>query len=551
MGLFDFGNKTKAYKRGTEDASQVDNQKLKELSDAEKVSQQNLEGSLNLLKDDFDDVNDILTGDAKEKLLGLVEQLTFKDDLDDTSKEFLVATLVTLANEIGETSDIQKRYLRSLSHYLEVTPGQDCDIYGIENITDSEESQLIFRAVNEYLFLRDGSFSLEEDNEKIKDYFDYFNINNRTKKKVITDIQNRVEVMGNEGLVIPFEVTEEEIHASEKPVEDTDVVEEEDDSESIDEQMTELSRILEPLDYFQNSIVSRYPNADIMQAREICQYHYLDLSKENVVAVMSPREEEAFGEINKHIGVVFLKDRIISNRLKYGWVSKKNVEFHMVPYSDIQMEGTLDKKYIAYNGAEWNTFAPKQAGKMTELLDILKEDSPSILDGTFIGDDIDEYRGLSEEDNELEMTEMANILEPIMNFKGQSVSMYPEANIKKAWDICGFQYMDVDENNVVAVMVPEDYDVIWGPYKYTVGVVFLRDGIVSNRLPIDEFSMATKLSFNVSGYSELELRNRSGRHVVYDDASWNLVLDEDANQMIEIIKRLVEKDSEWWQDAPE
>ncbi|WP_143462256.1 CUB domain-containing protein [Levilactobacillus enshiensis] len=438
MGLFDLGNKTKAYKRATTNTAEVDKEKIDELTQALKTTEDNLVGGLGLLQDDVSDVSDILASDAKEKLLGLVQKLSFKENLDDTSKAFMVATLVTLGHEIGDTSDLQKHYLRAISRYLEVSPTDGADIYGIENITDAETSQLIFRAVNEYLFLYNGTRNLVRSNQKITDYFDCFNINNRTKEKVIADIQDRISVMGNEGLIIPFEVTDEKINAqtaeniataeAKSEGEDSRTNGKDDVEDDIYAKQKMVGNILEPIKYFQGYYISIFPKVDIVKAREICGYDYLNVEKDNIIGVLCGSGDDGiFGSLSHRIGVVFLKDRVISNRQTYGHVTKKHVKFNVTLYQDLKIEEKPDKSYVAYNGINWNVGSPKQADKMVAVLNELKEKASQIMAGTLV-----ESRQVNDENSQGTLEGLAKIISPIQGFKEEITSVYPQADLSKA-----------------------------------------------------------------------------------------------------------------------
>ncbi|NLR09982.1 MULTISPECIES: hypothetical protein [Lactobacillaceae] len=568
MGLFDIGNKKEAYKRGIIDASESTSQKLDEVSKNVETSGNNVSASVNLLKDDFDDVNDILTSDAKEKLLGLVEELNYRDDLESSSKEFLVAILITLSLGIGKTSDAQQRYLRSIKSYLSVDTSQKINLRNVENITDSDETQLIFRSVNEYLYLYDGSFDLSKDSEFL-DFFDFFNINNHIKREILEDIQRRVLVMGSEGLIIPFEVTEMDLNAQKnEDTESNETIQSHTSDEEIDiknsemdvrqnkesnvaeklnvrrvdPKMEAMAKVLRPLTRFHEFFeVSIYPDVNLEMAKQICSYNVdIDFNEMDIVAVCRPTTQDAcFGEFAKSIGLIFLKDRIISNRKPYGGMLKSSVQFNVVMYSDLVEETSSSKEYIAYNGVSWELESKAGVKKMAQMLHDLKATSVKPLD-KIVAENKSEVK-LTDNEISSQFKALCRIVEPLRYFK-ENVSIYPNASIEKAKLISGFHYLDIDEDNVLAVMTPNGEDGIFGWYGKTIGVIFLRDRIISNRLP-NHGARKNDVEFSMIKYVDIQVQTApKKKYVKYNDINWEIDNYKEAKgvgTMLEALKETV------------
>ncbi|WP_143462255.1 hypothetical protein [Levilactobacillus enshiensis] len=99
--------------------------------------------------------------------------------------------------------------------------------------------------------------------------------------------------------------------------------------------------------------------------------------------------------------------------------------------------------------------------------------------------------------------------------------------------------MDVNENNLLAVMVPESKDVVFGELKDTVGVVFLKDRVISNRMPFGALKKS-KMNFDVTLYKDFQAEALMGKNtfINYSGINWELKLPEDAVQMVDILNKL-------------
>lgn len=143
---------------------------------------------------------DDLSEQSKDRLFGLKNEIKDISALDSTEKEVLLSLLFTLSNVYGQTNLQQQNYLNTIRRYLGMSGyGSNIVLKSVENIESKEDTECLFNTVNEFLFLKDGSFQYLEDDQLI-DFLDSFNLNNRRKKIIQNSINEIYKLYGIEGL---------------------------------------------------------------------------------------------------------------------------------------------------------------------------------------------------------------------------------------------------------------------------------------------------------------------------------------------------------------
>lgn len=192
---------------GKADAANAAGEKFSEIDEALSNEKENLHIGINQNADDIRSILDILESDEREKLFGLADEITIKDDLNDGQKLYLMSLLYSLVGTMQQITDNQKRYLRAIYAYFHIhKPVQVIDIFNVSEIETKDESKILFMVINEFLYLGFQNWAYLEDEEFV-DFSDSFNLNRRDKSGVIDAIRHKVEIMGIEALVLPYETT--------------------------------------------------------------------------------------------------------------------------------------------------------------------------------------------------------------------------------------------------------------------------------------------------------------------------------------------------------
>lgn len=203
MSLFGFGSK-KEYQRGMADAASAAGSKFSEIDEALGGFQDNVRSGVDQANDNIQSILDILESDEREKLFGLSDEITIKEDLDENQKLFLMSVLYSLAGQMEVVNDVQKKYLRTMYKYLELKDVQAVDIFNVSEVDTKDESKTLFMVVNEFLYLGFNDWKFLEDDDFVE-FSESFNLNKRDKQDVIKKIQHKVSVMGVDALILPYE----------------------------------------------------------------------------------------------------------------------------------------------------------------------------------------------------------------------------------------------------------------------------------------------------------------------------------------------------------
>lgn len=193
----------KDFKRGVEaavNAQQGFNQKQAEATEevARRVVRK-IDDLGNIVDVALDDLNT----QEKERLYALKDQFDPKN-LGENEKELLVSLLYTLIMQHGQDTEQQVAYYRYVRKYLEVAnPSGDCDLSVVENIENISEAKGIYYIVCEFLFLKHGDHSYQDE---FSDFLGNFYVRPNDVTKTINEIDTKYEIMGAEEIVRHFDL---------------------------------------------------------------------------------------------------------------------------------------------------------------------------------------------------------------------------------------------------------------------------------------------------------------------------------------------------------
>ena len=144
----------KNYKQGMIDASKPFEEKFNLQEDKIKQQVNKIEQNIDNLKEVSEIIMDDLDSYQKKQLFDLNTQFDIIN-LAEYEKEFLLASLYTLSNDISNLSEEQQKYILSVKNYLNiVNPQTNIDINNIENIKDTDSQRAILQVILEFLFLK-------------------------------------------------------------------------------------------------------------------------------------------------------------------------------------------------------------------------------------------------------------------------------------------------------------------------------------------------------------------------------------------------------------
>ena len=187
----------KNYKQGMIDASKPFEEKFNLQEDKIKQQVNKIEQNIDNLKEVSEIIMDDLDSYQKKQLFDLNTQFDIIN-LAEYEKEFLLASLYTLSNDISNLSEEQQKYILSVKNYLNiVNPQTNIDINNIENIKDTDSQRAILQVILEFLFLKN---EIHEYTEKQMDFLDKFDLNNNRKQSIRDNIDNIYRATGAKGI---------------------------------------------------------------------------------------------------------------------------------------------------------------------------------------------------------------------------------------------------------------------------------------------------------------------------------------------------------------
>lgn len=217
-----FGRK-KMYKKGLEDAMRAyedfgkkQEEAIKKLREEVKSGNKKLEDMLNEIGENINGVYDYLTDREKAALYHLCTPKDIKE-LDESERRLLVAVLYQLANDEGgwDLTDYQKKYVRSVQKYLEITnPQTEIGLSAIENIDSIESQKVILQVVLEFMYLQDS----DEISDQQEDFLGYFSLNKKQAEQIEQYVAKLYNTVGAEGICEKYGFVDDEgelLYASE------------------------------------------------------------------------------------------------------------------------------------------------------------------------------------------------------------------------------------------------------------------------------------------------------------------------------------------------
>lgn len=199
-----FGRK-KMYKKGVEDAMHAYEQfgkkqeeALEKIREEIQVGNKKFEDMITSLGDDLIGVYDFLSGKEKAALYQLCTPKDIKD-LGEEEKRVLVAVLYQLADEEGAwgLTDNQKKYIRSVQKYLEITnPQTSIDLNVVGDIDSVDDQKAIMQTVLEFYYLQDAT----EISDLQEEFLDNFCLNKKQAQQIEMYVAKLYNTVGPDGL---------------------------------------------------------------------------------------------------------------------------------------------------------------------------------------------------------------------------------------------------------------------------------------------------------------------------------------------------------------
>jgi len=197
MSLFDFGNKTEAYKKGVSDSSEIDAKKMEEVKKAVDVTVSEQAESNEAIRQGFDDIYDMQDISDKEQLLGVDNSVKLLD-LDEQDRSYLMGTLYSIGLNNHNLSPAQKKYFNQLKGYLGVENPYEVDVTAVSRIDDFDFAKSIFKVVMEFNYLENKSWEFENSEDYVS-YINQFRLNQHDKLQIKNNIENLLH-FGDESL---------------------------------------------------------------------------------------------------------------------------------------------------------------------------------------------------------------------------------------------------------------------------------------------------------------------------------------------------------------
>lgn len=150
-------------------------------------------------------VLDNLSAQEKKRIYDLDETMDVSS-LDDDEKEFLIAVLTELANEIPCVSDLQKKYLLSICSVANISAPQTVlNLASIENVENMKTQKILLKHVMEFFFIGEQKYDFLDTYEST--VFCYFSVNKRGVSDIKDSIDRVFNAMGVEGIASKYTFT--------------------------------------------------------------------------------------------------------------------------------------------------------------------------------------------------------------------------------------------------------------------------------------------------------------------------------------------------------
>lgn len=156
-----------------------------------------LSNAMESLGSDIEGIYDYLDSKEINALYSLCTPFDIKE-LPDPEKRVLLSILYQMANDsLEEINENQRKFIRSIQKYLDITNPQTSIDYSVISNIDSLETQRIFlQVVLEYIYLQDGTeMSIAEE-----DVLDNFSVNRKQAAAIEMNVSRLYNAVGSEGI---------------------------------------------------------------------------------------------------------------------------------------------------------------------------------------------------------------------------------------------------------------------------------------------------------------------------------------------------------------
>lgn len=171
--------------------------KFHEHADNLKNLNKNFQHNINCIDDLLDDVINV-TEEQDERLKHI--ENTEKEQLKELSKDeqnILVGILIYVTEKYLPNDD-QVRFLENVKDLLLIKECKKLEFETLEKVENIRTQRIIFKIVNEIMFLKKETTEFEND---FYEECDYFSINKRAKEAILTQIENSFQLLGKEKFI--------------------------------------------------------------------------------------------------------------------------------------------------------------------------------------------------------------------------------------------------------------------------------------------------------------------------------------------------------------
>lgn len=201
---------TRDYKRGASDAmSAYEGHERKQETAARFVQGQirDVGEKVDRVSDMIGDVVDYISDQEKANLYKLNTPVDIAD-LEETEQRVLLAVLYQLSADGVDGTEAQQGYIRAVQQYLGITnPQTSISLDAVENIEDIAAQKAIFQVVMEFFYLGSHPKTYTEDQ---MDFLDYFSVNKKSRREIVSNIEAIIKVTGLQGLMEKYGFAPEE-----------------------------------------------------------------------------------------------------------------------------------------------------------------------------------------------------------------------------------------------------------------------------------------------------------------------------------------------------
>ena len=190
----------KDYKKGMADAMEA----YQAFSEKQEAATRHVAKQVEKVADNVDrlggkigEITNYITDQEKVLLYHLNTPMDITN-LGNQEKKMLVAILYQLASDEAEVTEEQQNYIRAVQQYLSIfNPQTEIDLEVVEEIEDISTQKAVLQAVLEFLYLGTHPKSYTEEQ---MDFLDCFQLNRKTRKEIMANIETMAEAVGKGGI---------------------------------------------------------------------------------------------------------------------------------------------------------------------------------------------------------------------------------------------------------------------------------------------------------------------------------------------------------------